>query len=980
MNTAIARPQANTALNSPVLDTTPPPKAMPLLMRHTGTLRPVDTQGMAQEIADYAQRDPAGAKALYQEVTELLDSTGKGYAKDQLHQDLELALKQQLSPAEVTDFYLTEGLEALTTTKIGETDVGGNKLATLDPDKLVALAEEITAGSPDAIEASLAKLQGLPESNNQRALRSMIFLKTPIEVIEKNPDLQASMAQNLAELVGSASDNIEKDTAAFKEALASDAGRALLSNSGVEGGARLWAARELVNNPDFAKAALSAENSQPWEDKQVLELRAAATFQPLAARGDHSVSVDASSKDLENLIGTGLGANLGGNQRWPTHKNLPTSEAELATVNKQVLAGNYNLYEGDAVVDTIATGVRNAQTDMGGGKIGVATLPIQFSSKETGPVNLQLYRVDGEQGQQKYVDNQGRVYDNFEAWRTENKLPPGKMTFPADGSLNNGDPKLVTENTPQTSDTFWEKAGDVADVAALVGGVVASGVIILGSGGLATPVVTAAWAVSIGSAAYSGGVAASELMDRSEHGQSLALSDPDARAAWLDLGASALTMGGAGFVRAGTQLSQAGSQYAPLAARAGGAMNAGASYADAASMANHGYGVVKNWDDLSPAQRFQEGLTAAFYGGMTGVSTKASGGSLTDAFSFRAQMNSAMLTTGAGVSMNPDMGSAVRINQLDAQRGSLTIEHGPNATKESIDIHKDIARMVIDNGGLQGAVRRTLGAELTFKPGTYGEAIALEALKHERLLANTQARMEEAPPQQRGMFKDSLDALELRLHGYRDELAAIKGDAKLGDRPAHNGIMVADGILSNERRVPPNELRFTSIDDFNRAANAPLPNTKYIYGNYSWTTDDAGRVSVIEGEAALKKHGRYVTPGEPDTRKIGNDGGFEDVGFHFVGDQFDGPINGLNVVPGSGRSITLSNGEVLKNLNLSRYKTDFEHPVANLFRETGKPVPISIRAVYNDDNFTSRPDGFEANFQRPNGKWITVPFENRAGG
>ncbi|MFZ6642290.1 hypothetical protein ACO0LL_21385 [Undibacterium sp. TC4M20W] len=117
-----------------------------------------------------------------------------------------------------------------------------------------------------------------------------------------------------------------------------------------------------------------------------------------------------------------------------------------------------------------------------------------------------------------------------------------------------------------------------------------------------------------------------------------------------------------------------------------------------------------------------------------------------------------------------------------------------------------------------------------------------------------------------------------------------------------------------------------------------------------------------------------------DTVVIGHEGALEDVGFHLGGNQFDGPINWLNVVPGSGRSVTLSNGEVLKNLDQSRYKVDFEHPLADLIRETGAPMNISIQAVYSSSNSTRRPDLFVAGYQKSDGDWIFTRFINRAGG
>ncbi|MFY6880531.1 LysM peptidoglycan-binding domain-containing protein, partial [Acinetobacter baumannii] len=175
-------------------------------------------------------------------------------------------------------------------------------------------------------------------------------------------------------------------------------------------------------------------------------------------------------------------------------------------------------------------------------------------------------------------------------------------------------------------------------------------------------------------------------------------------------------------------------------------------------------------------------------------------------------------------------------------------------------------------------------------------------------------------------------------------------------------------------------LHFDNIDTFNRAANNPIPNTSYKYGGITWTTDSQARVSMIEGEVSLKNHGRYVTSGEPNATVLGYEGALEDVGFHYIGNQFNGPINRLNVIPGSGRSVIRSDGTLLKNLNQSRYKTDFENPIAEIYKQTGKNVPVKIESIYKRGNSTSRPDSFVTMFQKPNGEWERIKFENRAGG
>ena len=87
----------------------------------------------------------------------------------------------------------------------------------------------------------------------------------------------------------------------------------------------------------------------------------------------------------------------------------------------------------------------------------------------------------------------------------------------------------------------------------------------------------------------------------------------------------------------------------------------------------------------------------------------------------------------------------------------------------------------------------------------------------------------------------------------------------------------------------------------------------------------------------------------------------------------------MNVVPGSGRSITTET-EHLKNLNQSRYKTDFETPMVDIYRQTGKPVAFDIEAIYEKTNLSNRPDRFIAQYQKANGEWEKIEFENRAGG
>lgn len=164
---------------------------------------------------------------------------------------------------------------------------------------------------------------------------------------------------------------------------------------------------------------------------------------------------------------------------------------------------------------------------------------------------------------------------------------------------------------------------------------------------------------------------------------------------------------------------------------------------------------------------------------------------------------------------------------------------------------------------------------------------------------------------------------------------------------------------------------FTDLDEFNRAANEAKPDTVYKFGTYAWETDADGRVATVSGKVNLKKHGRKTTDGVT-TVSIGQSRDAEegDVGFHLIGDQFDGPINLLNVVPGNGVSF-----KELKSLNLSGYKK-WEHTIAELARS--RQVSVKIKLVYSAKG--RRPGTITAAYLDDDGNWVKKTFENKAGG
>jgi hypothetical protein len=347
--------------------------------------------------------------------------------------------------------------------------------------------------------------------------------------------------------------------------------------------------------------------------EQNYETLVAPTFAQYATlRGDEPRLLNGT--DLVNEIGTAM-------QLAPN--NIPADEGAIA----QFESGDWELYSGQAM-EVIAP-VAEAIEGLGTPPARVTTLPITFHSPEAGIVQLPLFRVEGADGQETFVDNIGRTYQDFQDWRDNNELPPGRVTFPGEtgrpealGHLapgSEGSALTVTESTHAVIDTPLEHVVRVLDTATLVGGVVVGAALVVGTGGAALPV--AAGAMAAWGAARSGG----ELIDRSRHGQTLSLADPQARAEWLNLGASTLGVAALGSGSLARALASSSSRYAAAATGIARGLNVGAEVADVATMADLGLSLTN--PDLSMEQRTAIVAQLAFWGGMTAAAARTAHGS-----------------------------------------------------------------------------------------------------------------------------------------------------------------------------------------------------------------------------------------------------------------------------------------------------------------------------------------------------------------
>jgi Domain of unknown function (DUF4781) len=132
---------------------------------------------------------------------------------------------------------------------------------------------------------------------------------------------------------------------------------------------------------------------------------------------------------------------------------------------------------------------------------------------------MPLFRAEGADGSTHLVDNQGMHYANQADWLKSNPLPAGMVTFPAGMHLQAGPGGAVRLESHMMHDGFAEVWGKRI----LTGvGIVAGGAALLGTGGLAVPLVLAG--VGAIGAARAGG----SLWDRAQHGGSIVSvrSDP----------------------------------------------------------------------------------------------------------------------------------------------------------------------------------------------------------------------------------------------------------------------------------------------------------------------------------------------------------------------------------------------------------------------------------------------------------------------
>lgn len=429
------------------------------------------------------------------------------------------------------------------------------------------------------------------------------------------PASHPAVAKALAEhIVSPEHGDWEAEVRRFTGIVQIEQGRELLygkPGSGVPPQALAQAREVLLNHPEITAETLRNPpqpsirgGKNPWFVSSAW--CNPAVIAPIARANAASITSDAPmpmgpGKNVDNFVGRAMNAEF----------KLPSGLTE-EQVESGLAAGTVSYYAAgrDAEsIDRISGKIR----EIGGDNPEVTLVPVTYSSDASGAVQLPLFRVRTAEGD-KFVDNRGAAYDNFDHWRTANKLPPGVVFYPEGG--HNG-AELVSQYTPKTPDTAGEKVATAFDYAALAGGTIAGVAIVVGTGGAALAVVgtgAAIWGVARGG---------QELWERHDVGLSInPFADGEARSVWLGLAANATGVGAFASEMKLLQLAKSGRALSQGAASVIGGMRVGANIFNAAAVANEAINLARNWDRMTPEERARVGLNLAFSAVTTAIAAR----------------------------------------------------------------------------------------------------------------------------------------------------------------------------------------------------------------------------------------------------------------------------------------------------------------------------------------------------------------------
>jgi hypothetical protein len=596
----------------------------------------------------------------------------------------------------------------------------------------------------------LAAMNAGPQTQTTSAVVQTLFSEMSPGALHALPGLRTGLAKALArEWYPSDTSKQASEEGRLAGILGTEQGTQLLFGSGDSGkipiDARVNALAIIRTDPSITAATMT-RTADPWANPAILGPMARVNAQQyLTQRGDTPQTLQGT--DLDNTVGFAMGL-------------PPTVPHDAAGAEAGAANGKFSYYAqgpGHQSVQAIVDQIHH----IGGANPQVTVLPIEYGSSDYGPVQLPLFRVHTAGGD-RFVDNTGRSYTSFDDWRQHNQLPPGTVYYPENGHLTagaDGQVKLASGDTPSTPDTTWKKVKGVLNDVALVGGIIAGAAVIIGTDGLATPVVAAIGAASGAWGAYSTG---SDLYDRSQHGQSIdPIHDSTARGLWLGLAANTAGVGAFASEAALARIASTEGTLAPATAWTIGTAKAAATVTNGAAFVNAGVDLATNWGAMTPAQRAQSVLSMGFWGATTLVGAKGarSPGDLFNPAAMTRTLTGAYEPPVTKTTSLP--GNRVEI-VTDPATGQLSILAGEHASSADIQLHVNVARMMARDQGLQGQIKALQGEPA---PGTLAYSVKYEGIKLGQKIADLQTRLDDPrlTPQQRTQIQGDIDSLNAYL-------------------------------------------------------------------------------------------------------------------------------------------------------------------------------------------------------------------------
>ncbi|MCH2165648.1 MAG: DUF4781 domain-containing protein [Marinovum sp.] len=769
---------------------------------------------------------------------------------------------------------------------------------------------------------------------------------------------RASMAKALALVNGG--EDPEATAKRLEEIMESDAVREMMCGEKIRPDLKMWILSQAAADPSFTAETLA----DGWESEVVSQLAAGPIMAQYEARGTEPkllATGDGENAALRNTIGQALGL---------PPSNLPdANETEAEREARRAAGLDHDYYAANPALDAVAKMV----TEMGGDPAKMSLVPVVVTNQEIGVINTKLFRLERD-GNPCFVDTNGKKYEGVDKWLSLNELPPGKMTYPDELVLG---AKMVTVNTPSVKDTIWEWIAWVGDGVALgIGitvGVVAMGAAIVGSGGLATPLVVAGG----GAALWQTGRAGERLYDDHERGTDIAdLSNPNVRSNWLEAGAGALSLGAMGAAVRSARLVSSGAKVSTTAARGTAALQLTADAVDMTAMGDQALQLHANWDRMSAGDRAAQMLSMAFWGGMAAGSTIAGGARLKDATSFNKMANMAETGSPFPVDTHPGMAPGeirVAYDMDGGVPGNVRIERGAGpVNKQMLDLHSDVGRQIENSGALTTRLRELLGDNPNPKAGTAGWEAKLEIDK----IAN-ESRLLSDRLRTQGATLTPEELVQIRVR--QNELAAATQQQALRLRDAQGAGWVASPLTGNDQRIklgwpdpPEGNIWVASADGkpFLRRTKGSKEGRLYYDENKKAFVaiserPDAGMTVVGKGDneitiltrdggetaethAILRKYYKNAERSADElaaqdaVRAMGEDG---DHAGHIIGHRFGLDQGMENMFPQDA------------NFNTSAYKT-MENEMANWI-DLGQEVRISVTTAKYD---SARPAKVEVSY------------------